>query len=50
VARAGMASRRRTMEVACDGAVHSLQPPLHFSALPQALLLIKPRREAAEAA
>lgn len=50
VARAGMASRRRPMEVACDGEVHSFQAPLHFSALPQALRLIKPRREAAEAA
>jgi diacylglycerol kinase family enzyme len=36
-------SRQRTVEVACDGEVRALQAPLHFSVLPQALRLVKPR-------
>jgi diacylglycerol kinase family enzyme len=46
------AGRRKTraVEVACDGEVRSLQAPLHFSVMPQALRLIKPRRSPAQAA
>ncbi len=43
VAPAGT-SRAQAVQVACDGELHSLQAPLHFSVLPHALRLIKPRR------
>ena len=49
VAPAGL-RRKRTVEVACDGELRSLQAPLHFSVVPQALRLIKPRPSAAQPA
>jgi diacylglycerol kinase family enzyme len=49
VAPAGL-RRKRTVQVACDGELRSLQAPLHFSVVPQALRLIKPRRSSAQPA